>query len=78
MLSDPILFQNLEHEPQFPAKCIVPNVSATSEKRQLLGGGVTKEQAIEACSHWEESLKANCIADVMVTNDLDLAKVNYY
>ena len=67
----------MDRFPQFPHKCNIPDVHAV-EQRRLEGGGVSKEEAAKACAHWKESEKENCIADVMATNDLDVASTNGY
>ncbi|CAB9504737.1 hypothetical protein SEMRO_206_G086710.1 [Seminavis robusta] len=75
--SDPKLFQNTDRAPQFPEKCHLPDAAA-AQKRRLLGGAVSRDEAAEACAHWNEDERKNCIADVLATNDLELAEFSGY
>ena len=76
--SEPKLFQNKDRFPQFPAQCNLPDPKAAQEKRQLLGSVVSQEEAEQACAHWNEDERKNCISDVLATNDLELANGSGY
>jgi hypothetical protein len=69
--TDPRLFQTVLG-PQYPEKCILPEV--TSESRRRLGETIARTAAEEACSHHPAGQEQkNCVFDVMATGDIDLA-----
>ncbi|CAB9501584.1 expressed unknown protein [Seminavis robusta] len=70
---EPMLFQ-AARAPQYPAKCILPDLTKAKEARRL-GEGITEESAKLACAHLKEDPGAfrNCVYDVTATNDLDMA-----
>lgn len=67
--SEDMLFQ-VARAPQYPGKCIIPNVTTTKTRR--LGESITRDAAEKACAGWKEN-KILCIQDVIATGDLDLA-----
>lgn len=65
-------------DPQFPAKCNMPNLAAQS-KRRLGEAGVSPDAAGIACVHLKDIHAHNmCVYDVIATGDLSLAKGAYY
>lgn len=74
---EPKLFENVDREPQFPAQCLLPQVS-TREQRRLGERGVSEEQARQACSGWDASHRPKCVYDVLATGDLELAEAGGY
>ena len=66
---EPRLFQNSERYPQYPQKCVLPDLRAAGRR---LGHSLALEAAEEACAHWTKN-KNECIFDVMATGDLELA-----
>ena len=65
--TEPVLF-NAVRSPQYPQECILPE-----PKTHLRV--MSREAAEKACSHHSDSdLKKNCIFDVMITGDLELAQ----
>jgi len=71
--SEPMLFQTAR-APQYPAKCLLPNVEEKEARR--LGEGISEEAAGIACAHLKGDAHdfANCVYDVTATNDLDQAQ----
>ncbi|CAB9510568.1 expressed unknown protein [Seminavis robusta] len=69
------LFETDRH-PQYPQKCILPEITAEREARRL-GEGVTEGEAEVACAHLRSNAHAfaNCVYDVTAMNDLELAPV---
>ena len=69
LLTEPMLFHNVEGV-QHPEACAMPTV--TEEKRRL-EGSISREQAEIACSKVSPDEMADCVFDVMATNDIDVA-----
>jgi co-chaperonin GroES (HSP10) len=66
------LFTNMERFPQYPAKCVRPQI--TSEERRRLGEAtISEEQAIAACKTAGRTKDLdNCVYDVIATSDLEM------
>ncbi|CAB9520608.1 expressed unknown protein [Seminavis robusta] len=73
-----MLFQTARY-PQFPQKCILPEITQEKEARRL-GEGVTEQEAEIACAHLQQDARAfaNCVYDVTATNDLELAQAGVF
>merc|ERR1712176_534723 len=65
---EPMLFQDARI-PQFPTKCTPP----AERPGGRLGDTLFKQEAEEACSHWEQDMD-DCIFDVMATRDIMVAQ----
>lgn len=65
--TEPMLFSTVR-APQYPATCIPPQKIAGFR----LGMERFKQEAEEACGHWEEEMD-DCIFDVMATRDVNVA-----
>jgi hypothetical protein len=76
--TDPMLFQSARF-PQHPQKCTMPSPEATSALRRRLseGSSADKLAAEKACAHWGAG-KDECVFDVLVTGDLEMAMVGAY
>lgn len=88
--TEPTLFQE-SRAPQYPVGCVYedqsPLVGKNKKKlrrRHLLalgeneGTGVTREEAMEACSHAVGEMKVFCIDDVVATGDVELSTDPFY
>jgi hypothetical protein len=71
--SEPKLFESSLFEPQHPSACILPDSIALEGRRRLLEDKVSRGAAEKACAHVHGQDKANCIEDILVTGDLDMA-----
>ncbi|CAB9528751.1 expressed unknown protein [Seminavis robusta] len=69
---EPMIFQNADRSPQYPAKCLLPSPTA-SKGRRLGEEPISRADAERACENWDELSKDACIFDVMATGDLELA-----
>ncbi len=72
---EPVLFQDIR-APQYPTKCYEPTLydpkqSATGRR---LGSSHFEKNAEEACSHWHDDHKDDCLFDVIATQDLSVAE----
>ena len=83
--TEPKLFRDMEHEPQYPAGCLYEGASKrqTRLRRRLTDGmapdGVSVTMANEACAELiSEELRNFCIADVLATGDIELAEDPFY
>ena len=68
----------MERQPQWPAKCRLPEKLPEQQKRRRLGESISAEQAREACKDWSPDQIKFCIQDVMTTRNLDLANAGGY
>ncbi|CAB9510567.1 expressed unknown protein [Seminavis robusta] len=70
---EPMLFRSVR-EPQYPAKCRLPDIQEKESRR--LSEGITEEVAKAACAHLKADAQAfaDCVYDVTATNDLDMAQ----
>jgi hypothetical protein len=71
--TDDKLFHDLHRAPQYPMRCIMPQVSETKVRRRRLQRTISREQAANACAHWPKQGQESCIFDVMMTGDLEMA-----
>ena len=78
LVTEPSLFQTLRF-PQHPMECTLPPpVEASQLRRRLLEKSSVDEVAAEkACAQWGEG-KDDCVLDVLVTGDLEMANVGAY
>lgn len=69
------LFMNADRFPQFPNKCVMPDVQAVEEGRRKLleASGITEEDAKSACAKANRPDMSQCVYDVMATSDLEVA-----
>jgi hypothetical protein len=75
--SEPSFFQAARF-PQHPQVCTMPAPMTVSQLRRRLSESTVEELAAEkACAHWVEG-KDDCVFDVLVTGDLDMAVVGAY
>jgi hypothetical protein len=70
--TDDKLFHDLR-APQYPQKCIMPQMAETKKLRRLRET-ISRELAAKACSHWPKQGQESCIFDVMMTGDLEMAE----
>jgi len=72
--SEPKLFRNVDG-PQHPTQCTMPSEFANEEEaRRRLGESVVgREDADLACAHACPKMVADCVSDVLATNDVDMA-----
>ena len=70
--TDDMLFHDIS-EPQFPRKCIEPEVSRGQRRRRLDESSITEEQAEAACARLtDEADRKDCVYDILATQDLDM------
>jgi hypothetical protein len=76
--SESSLFQTARF-PQYPNACTMPtSVQASQLRRRLLESSVDELVAAEkACEHWGDG-KDDCVFDVLMTGDLEMATVDAY
>jgi hypothetical protein len=75
--TEPNFFQT-NRLPQHPQVCTMPAPKKVSQLRRRLSESTVEELAAEkACAHWVEG-KDDCVFDVLVTGDLDMAVVGAY
>jgi hypothetical protein len=75
--SEAILFRRLRL-PQHPMECTLPpSMQASQIRRRLLESSVDELAAEKACVHWGEG-KDDCVFDVLMTGDLEMAMVSAY
>lgn len=67
--SEPMLFHNVEGV-QHPETCAMPTIPQDSRR---LEGSISREQAEIACAKVSPDDMMDCVADVMATNDTDMA-----
>jgi hypothetical protein len=77
--TEPTLFQTVRF-PQHPQKCTMPTPKTTDmlRRRLLEISSVDELAAEEACAHWGEQGKDDCVFDVLTTGDLEMAVVGAY
>ena len=77
--TEPSLFQTVRL-PQHPNVCTMPTpVQADHLRRRLSESSSVDELAAEeACAHWGEQGKDDCVFDVLATGDLEMAVVGAY
>jgi hypothetical protein len=64
--------------PQHPQVCKLPPPKPVSQLRRRLSESTVEELAAEkACAHWVEG-KDDCVFDVLMTGDLNMAVVGAY
>jgi hypothetical protein len=64
--------------PQYPKECTLPPPIQVSQlRRRLLESSIDTLAAEKACAHWGEG-KADCVFDVLTTDDLEMAVVGAY
>lgn len=69
---EPMLFRTVR-APQAPLeKCRLP-LPGTKQTRRLGEADIPKEEAEEACAHYNGQRKAACVFDVMTIGDVDIA-----
>jgi hypothetical protein len=71
--TEPKLFESSFFEPQHPSACILPTSIALEGRRRLLEDKVSRGAAEKACAHVRGQDKENCIEDILMTGDLDMA-----
>lgn len=69
---EPLLFHSVDG-PQHPVTCEMPGVMEESTKRRLGERKVSEKAAARACMHVPAADKEDCIADVLATDDVDMA-----
>ena len=83
---EPMLFHEVRH-PQFPTGCLYESSTTTKRgssnlrhSRRLLDNvGVSEDAAKKACANAASGTKMEfCIADVMVTGDVDIVEDRFY
>lgn len=74
--TDPKLFM-VDREPQFPAKCIMPDATERASRR--LRATVSSDAAELACAHIkQQEIRDMCVFDVISTDDLSVAHGGAY
>ena len=66
-------------EPQLfqATQCILPELTATGDRRRLQASKISKEEAEKACANAPADFKAACIYDVMATGDIEMAQMGF-
>jgi hypothetical protein len=75
--TEPMLFQAVR-SPQFPQECILPNPAAKDKIRRLGMSTVDQATAERACAQWGHGSMMQCVQDVMMAGDLDMAQEGLY
>ena len=65
---EPMLFHEIR-APQYPERCVLPQV----DSRRLAHSEENQQKAVEACAGVAEAMKEFCLADVLLTGDVDIA-----
>jgi len=71
--TDPKIFQQTHHVPQYPEACLLPSLEKVARR---LGEGIARSVAEEACGHWTGEMKEMCVFDVLATNDIEVAQAH--
>jgi hypothetical protein len=69
---------NLFHDarpPQYPMTCVLPDQE--KQRRALQESTITMAQAEEACTNWPDDEKEACVFDVLATEDLEMASLDW-
>jgi hypothetical protein len=69
---------NLFHDarpPQYPMTCVMPDQE--KQRRALQESTITTAQAEEACANWPDDEKEACVFDVLATEDLEMASLDW-
>jgi hypothetical protein len=76
--TEPSLFQR-DRLPQYPLECTLPTPMQASQLRRRLAETSSADElaAEKACEHWGDG-KDDCVFDVLVTGDLEMAIVGAY
>lgn len=75
--TDPQLFQDSTHNPQYPERCILPS-STDSRRRKLRISEVEMNEARTACRSADEEMFEFCVHDVLMARNTDVAKPYHY
>ena len=77
---DLLLFR--QHRAQFPEqKCIIPLSAAAvgrGRRGRRLMQMITEEEDEMACAGWKTSDRNDCIYDVLMTGDIEMASAGHY
>jgi len=69
--SDDMLFHDISY-PQFPERCVLPE-DPQGQRRSLLEGTISEEQAEAACAQLKDPLSIkDCVYDILATQDMDM------
>lgn len=75
------LFQNVDHFPQFPEACVLPDSKSAVASHRRLGAanGITDEAAKIACAKWNRQADMEaCMYDIIATGDLEMAQAGNF
>jgi hypothetical protein len=72
--TEPMLFHDMNHSPQYPEKCQLPSVQVINRQRRLRQSGERMLIAEEACAEVIGPMHPFCVEDVLLTGNVDYAE----